>query len=144
MLPPLIIIFLLVTTLPAYAQRGAPVPSAAAKRKTAPEKIYTFVEQMPDLPSGGGQPAMVAFLLKALQVPKLKDQPTWPRTNVSFIVGPEGKVYDAQVVMQAPILAYRQAMLNAVRTLPRFKPGYQAGRPVAVKLTLAFSCIMIQ
>lgn len=144
MLLPLSILFLLVATLPACAQQGASVSPAAAKRKTARAKVYTFVEQMPELPSGDGQPAIVAFLVKALQVPKLKDRPTWPRTTVSFIVGPDGRIYDEQVFLQEPILAYHRAMLRAVRTLPRFKAGYQAGRPVAVRLTLAFSCIMPQ
>ncbi|MGI4763091.1 MAG: energy transducer TonB [Janthinobacterium lividum] len=82
--------------------------------------------------------------MKTLQVPKLKDQPSWPRTKVSFIVGPDGRIYDEQVFLQEPILEYRRAMLVAVRTLPRFKPGYQAGKPVAVKFTIPFSCLMLQ
>jgi hypothetical protein len=140
----LAIIPLLVVTLRACAQPSTPEPPAVAKKKTAPGKVYTFVEQMPELPGGGGNQAIAGFLLKTLQVPKLKDQPSWPRTKVSFIVGPDGRIYDEQVFLQDPIPEYRRAMLVAVRTLPRFKPGYQARKPVAVKFTIPFSCIMLQ
>lgn len=138
------IIPLLVVALRVCAQPSTPEPLVVAEKKTAPGKVYTFVEQMPELPGGGGNQAVVAFLLKALRVPKLNDQPSWPRTKVSFIVGPDGRVYDEQVFLQEPIPEYHRAMFVAVRKLPRFKPGYQARKPVAVKLTIAFSCIMVQ
>jgi hypothetical protein len=140
----LIISLLLGATLPACAQQRAPAPAAAAERKSTLVQVYTFVEQMPELPSGGGKQAVANQLLKVLQVPKLKDQPSWPRTKVSFIVGSDGRIHDEQVFLLEPIPAYRQAMLRAIQLLPRFKPGYQAGKPVAVKLTLLFSCIMMQ
>ena len=115
-----------------------------SRKKDTPAKVYTFVEQMPELPRGGGERAVANLLLRVLQVPKLPVQLPWPPTKVSFIVGADGKIYDEQVLLLEPIPAYSQAMLRAIRTLPRFKPGSQAGRPVAVKLTLPFSCILIQ
>jgi hypothetical protein len=139
-----IIISLLMVTLRADAQERAPTATTVTERKVEFKQVYTFVERMPELPGGGGDQAVVDLLLKALQVPKLKDQPTWPRTKVSFIVGPDGRIYDEQVFLQQPIPEYRRAMLIAVRTLPRFTPGYQSGRPVAVKLSFLFSGTMIR
>lgn len=144
-MPPLLsIILFLVVTLQACAQQSAPAPATVVEKKTAPEQVYTFVEQMPELLSGGGERAVASLLLRTLQVPKLPVQLPWPPTKVSFIVGADGKIYDEQVFLLEPIPAYRQAMLRAIQILPRFKPGSHAGKPVAVKLTFPFSCILIQ
>ena len=124
---------------------GAPLwANAQTKPIISAEKVYTYVEQMPQLPGGGEMPAIAGQLLKLLQVPKLKEQPSWPRTKVSFVVGSDGRIYKEQVVLADSIPAYRAAMLKAVRALPRFTPGYQKGKPVAVKLTIPFSCIMVR
>jgi protein TonB len=139
-----ITVWLLTVALSACEQQKAPRLRVAAKLKPEPEKVYTYVEQMPQLPSGGGERAIVSQLLRLLQVPKLKEQPSWPRTKVSFVVGSDGRIYDEQVFLTDSIPEYSAAMLKAVRALPRFTPGYQEGEPVAVKLTLPFSCIMIQ
>ena len=141
---PSAIVWLLTAALGACAQQKAPKPPVIAKQKFALEKVYTYVEQMPELPGGGGTQAIANELMRALQVPKLKEQLSWPHTKVSFTVSPDGKIYDEQVFLAESIPEYRRAMLNAVRALPKFKPGYQEGKPVAVKLTLAFSCIMVQ
>ncbi len=124
---------------------GTSLGGLAQLKPVAPTKrVYTYVEQMPQLPGGGGRPAIANQLLKLLQVPTLKEQPSWPRTVVSFVVGPDGKMYDAQVLLASPVPAYSAAMLKAVRALPRFTPGYQSGKPVAVKLTIPFSCITVR
>ena len=137
-------VWLLTAALSACAQQEAPAPPVAARPKPAPEKVYTYVEQMPQLPGGGGERAVVSQLMRMLQVPKLKEQPSWPRTKVSFVVGSDGRIYDEQVFLTDSIPEYSAAMLKAVRALPRFIPGYQKGTPVPVKITLPFSCIMIQ
>jgi len=117
---------------------------AQTKPIASAEKVYTYVEQPPQLPDGGGMPAVANHLMKLLQVPKLKGQPSWPRTKVSFVVGSDGRIYNEQVFLADSIPAYRAAMLKAVRALPRFTPGYQEGKPVAVRLTIPFSCIKAQ
>jgi outer membrane biosynthesis protein TonB len=116
----------------------------ADKQKLQSEEVYTFVEQMPELPGGGGTQAVANELMRTLQVPKLKEQLSWPRTRVSFIVGPDGRIYGEQVLLIESIPEYKNAMLSAIQALPMFKPGYQEGKPVAVRLTLPFSCIMVQ
>jgi hypothetical protein len=124
---------------------GAPLwANTQTKPLTSAEKVYTYVEQMPQLPGGGGIPAIAGQLMKLLQVPKLKEQPSWPRTKVSFVVDSDSRIYNEQVFLADSILAYRAAMLKAVRALPRFTPGYQKGKPVAVKLTIPFSCIIVR
>lgn len=136
--------WLIALALSACAQQEAPKPPMAATPKPAPEKVYTYVEQMPQLPGGGGERAIASQLMRLFRVPKLKEQPSWPRTKVSFVVGSDGRIYNEQVFLTDSIPEYSAAMLKAVRALPRLTPGYQEGKPVAVKLMLPFSCIMIQ
>jgi hypothetical protein len=122
---PTTIVWLLTAALSACAQQEAPTPPAVAKQKPAPEKVYTYVEQMPQLPGGGGERAIVSQLMRLLQVHKLKEQPSWPRTKVSFVVGSDGRIYDEQVFLTDSMPEYSAAMLKAVWALPRFTPGYQ-------------------
>lgn len=125
-------------------QQESPGPPLLSKQKPAPGQVYTYAEQMPQLPGGGGMPAVASQLMRLLQIPKLRNQPSWPRTKVSFVVGSDGIIYDEQVFLTDSIPEYSAAMLKAVRALPHFTPGYQAGKPVAVRLTLPFSCILTQ
>lgn len=136
--------WLLALALSACTQQESPGPPLLSKQKPAPGQVYTYAEQMPQLPGGGGMPAIASQLMRLLQIPKLKNQPSWPRTKVSFIVGSDGRIYDEQVFLTDSIPEYSAAMLKAVRALPRFTPGHQAGRPVAVKLAVPFSCILTQ
>ncbi|MBD2768778.1 energy transducer TonB [Hymenobacter sp. BT664] len=99
-------------------------------------RVYTCVEQMPELPGGGGNAALVAAINKRLNVPHLKPQPDWPRTVIYFIVGPSGAIYGEQIIVSSRVPAYDKALLKAVRTLPRLTPGYQSGKPVAVSFTM--------
>ena len=124
---------------------GAPLwANAQTKPLTSAEKVYTYVEQMPHLPGGGGMPAIACHLLQLLQVPKLTGQSSWPRTKISFVVGPDGRIYNEQVFLADLVPAYRAAMLKAVRALPRFTPGYRQGKPVPVRLTIPFACNKVQ
>jgi protein TonB len=97
-------------------------------------KVYTYVEQMPAMPGGGGNPAITAAI-EAL----LSRQPgascVGGRTFVTFVVNPAGKVGQAQV-LKGQSSACNEAVLAAVRQLPALQPGKQNGRAVAVSLTL--------
>lgn len=106
-----------------------------------PPGVYTFVEQMPELPGGGGYAAIMQALqanlvhpsAAALGVPGTGNTSVRleGRVLVSFTVGANGMVRDANVV-KALSPAYDAAVLAAVHKLPRFTPGQQAGKPVAV------------
>lgn len=109
-------------------------PSAAAL-KGAP-RVYTYVEQMPALPGGGGQPALLAALQKALVLPaEVREGRTEGLVQVSFVVSPDGVITDPKVLRGlAP--APDAAVLAALRKLPRLAPGKQNGRAVPVSMTL--------
>lgn len=110
---------------PRAASPGKPVPSPAG--------IYTYVEQMPALPSGGGMGGIVQQIQQNLVYPSGPHQEG--KVFVNFIVLADGSVSDTKIVKSlAP--AYDEAVVAAIQKLPRFVPGTQNGRPVAVSFTV--------
>ena len=105
-------------------------------RQAPPPKVYTYVERMPELTAGGGNKAIVEFIQQHLAYPKVAaaDQRAG-RVFVSFIVDVQGQVQVPEVVKGLGA-AYDEAVLAAVRQLPRFTPGTQDGKAVAVSFTV--------
>lgn len=142
---------LLVATLSACAQRGDVLaePSAVPKMAVAePEKVYTYVEQMPQLPGGGGQQAIGMELLK-----RLMRQPLPPidlrqqysgSAMVYFEVNSTGKVQHVKLLRATGSASVDSALVTVTKKLPRFTPGYQNGKPVTVSFMMPFSCIKPQ
>jgi protein TonB len=111
-------------------------PLVSVQQQAEPEKVYTYVEQMPQLPGGGGTQAIVNALQKRIKIPHVKGEPNWGRIIVSFTVGPNGIIHDARIVQSSSVPAYDQATLNAVQALPRLEPGYHNGKSVAVSFAI--------
>ena len=100
-------------------------------------KIYTYVEQMPQLPGGGGLPALVQAVQSKISYPKAVAGEAVPRGRafITFVVDADGTVQNATIV-KGMSTAFDAAVVAAVKELPRFEPGKQAGQPVAVVYTL--------
>lgn len=60
------------------------------------------------------------------------------RIVVAFIVTENGSIRGERIV-QGIGCGNDEAVLTAVRSLPRFRPGRQHGRPVAVKFVVPFT-----
>lgn len=99
-------------------------------------KVYTYVEQMPELPGGGGNTAIVAAIQKATKYPPLalRNQ-VEGRIFVSFTVNAQGDVSDVKVVKGLGS-GLDEETIRAVKTLPKFVPGKQNGRSVSVSFTV--------
>ena len=99
-------------------------------------KVYTYVEQMPQLPGGGGNGAIVAAIQKATKYPPLalRNQ-VEGRIFVSFTVNAQGDVSDVKVVKGLGS-GLDEETIRAVKTLPKFIPGKQNGRAVSVSFTV--------
>lgn len=95
-------------------------------------KVYTYVEQMPQLPGGGGQQALLAAVQQRLVLP-----PNAPegRIFVKFTVGLKGEVRSAEIIKSLDA-ATDAAVLEALQKLPLLEPGKQNGRVVQVSFTL--------
>ncbi|MCI1188006.1 energy transducer TonB [Hymenobacter sp. DH14] len=99
-------------------------------------KPYTFVEQMPELPGGGGQLAIVVAIQKAVRYPSMAlRNGVEGKVFVSFVVDPKGEVTDVKIVKGLGS-GLDEETIRAIKTLPRFIPGKQNGREVSVAFTV--------
>jgi hypothetical protein len=146
--------------LVAQAQ-SSPKKPAQAKLPIDSTRVYTFVEKMPVYPGEGGLNALTANFLRDFQAASAEAGCSPPApVLVTFIVGPSGFVYDVASVNNLPLItlaeakagkrgtvaaqltlpemsaACENALVEAGRKLPRFKPGTHNGRRVAVNYTL--------
>jgi TonB family protein len=120
-----------------------PAPPTPYKQGKAPalatsngEPVYTYVEQMPALPSGGGMGGIVKQIMDNLVYPS--GPPQEGMLFASFIVGSDGVVRDTKIV-KGLSPAHDAAVLAAIQKLTRFVPGKQNGQPVAVSFTVPVS-----
>ncbi|WP_231590780.1 energy transducer TonB [Hymenobacter terrenus] len=103
---------------------------------TVDTKVYISVEQMPELPGGGGQAAIVAAIQRAVKYPALAlRNGVEGRVYVSFTVNAKGEVVDAKV-LKGLGSGLDEETLRAIGTLPKFIPGKQNGREVSVSFSV--------
>lgn len=109
-------------------------------------QVYTYVEQMPQLPGGGGTAAIAAEVQKRVHFSAIdtSKEVRYSGIKYTFVVDSTGVVRHAAMVVSSDNLAVDNAILEAVRSLPRFHPGSQAGRPVSVRFTMRIGCILVQ
>lgn len=99
-------------------------------------KVYTYVEQMPALPGGGGMGAIVNAIQKNVRYPAadLRNQ-VEGKVFASFTVDENGDVSDVKIVKGLSGTIDSETM-RAIKTLPKFIPGKQNGRAVKVSFTV--------
>jgi outer membrane biosynthesis protein TonB len=128
--------WLLALALSACAQQEAPKPPVASTPKPTPEKVYTFVEQMPQLPGGGGQQAIGNEVLKRFKLLPGRVEPSCYRVVAYFEVSPTGLIQHVRIIRASQSAVVDSSLLAAIRSLPTLNPGYQQGQPVTVSLTM--------
>ena len=97
------------------------------------EKVYNVVEVMPTFP--GGEQALLAYIGKNLKYPSIaQEQEIQGVVVVRFVVLEDGTVGDA-VIQKGLHPECDKAAVKVVKSLPRFIPGKQQGKPVKVWFT---------
>lgn len=100
-------------------------------------KYYTVVEKMPRFP--GGDAELLKFLAQNIRYPEEAEKKQLSgRVICSFIVDKEGKIYDVKVIRSVHPLLDAEA-IRVVSTMPRWTPGENHGKPVAVQYTVPIS-----
>jgi TonB family protein len=119
-------------------EKGTPPPPPKLVVEQTPEtpgKVYTYVEQMPQMPGGGNNKAIVDYIKSKLVYPNIAAADRKEGiVFVSFIVSKEGQVKDAKII-KGLSAEYDEAVIKAVQQLPRFTPGKQEGKAVDVSFT---------
>lgn len=109
----------------------------AGGNQAAPEedkKVYTVVEQDPVFP--GGNDALVAWVSSHIKYPaQAQEDDIQGKVVLKFVVLENGSVGDV-VIIQSLHPACDAEAKRVVKSLPRFTPGKQQGKPVKVWFTL--------
>ena len=113
------------------------MPLEEAKKPELPQKeevIFQVVEEMPEFP-GGMQKAM-EFLGKNIKYPTAAQQAKIEgRVIVQFVVGRDGSISDVHTLRGVCPDLDAEA-IRVVSLMPKWKPGKQRGKAVAVKFTM--------
>lgn len=94
------------------------------------EGVYELVEQMPQYP--GGEKELMKYFMENFRYP---DQPVLGRIVLRFKVTATGEIEEIQVVKSIDP-DYDKEAVRIIKTMPKWIPGKQNGRAVAVYYSL--------
>ncbi|MBN2615374.1 MAG: TonB family protein [Bacteroidales bacterium] len=98
------------------------------------QPIFTVVEDKPSFP--GGEAALMKFLATHIQYPALaKESGIQGRVFISFVVEPSGNI-DHVKVLRGIGGGCDEEAIRVVKSMPKWEPGRQRGKPVRVAFTL--------
>ncbi|MBJ6107482.1 M56 family metallopeptidase [Hymenobacter sp. BT523] len=124
------------TAAPLNLEMKAPIHIGKVAIAPPPGNVYTYVEQMPQLPGGGDAQAIVQHIQSHITYSKeLAANPKDGVVFATFTVRATGEVQDGAIV-KSLTPAHDAAVLAAIHTLPRFTPGKHDGKAVAVSFTV--------
>ncbi len=104
------------------------VPSSKENEESFPESVETVTDEEAEFP--GGQQAMAQWLQMNVSYPEKElDQGIGGRVYVRFIVDTKGNIRNVTVSRGASPGLDKEAV-RAVRSMPRWKPGKNNGKPV--------------
>ena len=97
-------------------------------------EIFTIVEEMPDFP--GGTQKLADYLAKNIKYPQIaRESGIQGRVFISFVVEPDGSVSNVNVMRSLGGGCDEEAV-RVVKSMPKWKPGKQRGKPVRVSYIL--------
>lgn len=101
--------------------------------------IFTITEEMPEFP--GGQEALFKFLANETRYPaEAKDKNIQGVVYVQFIILNDGFVDTNKItILRGVHPTLDNEAMRVVRSMPRWSPGYQDGKPVSVYYKLPFN-----
>jgi protein TonB len=118
----------------AQVQTYTPPPPPKPVEEEATDEIFVVVEKQPEFP--GGTTALMKFLGDNIKYPVIaQENGIQGRVITNFVVERDGSISDVQVVRgQDPSLD--KEAVRVIKTMPRWTPGQQRGKPVRVRFTL--------
>ena len=109
-------------------------PVVTADADSTADRIFTAVEQNPEFP--GGIQAMYKFLGENIKYPLPASRAKVSgRVFLQFVIKTDGSISDVTVLKGIGFGCDAEA-IRVVKTMPKWTPGRQSGRPVNMKYTL--------
>lgn len=113
-------------------------PTAKAPIDNTPngnDEVFVIVETMPEFP--GGPAKLNAYLSQSIRHPQEVQKYGFKgRAICQFIVEKDGTITNAEVVRSSGNMVLDHEALRVIKGMPKWKPGYQHGKPVRVKYTI--------
>lgn len=98
------------------------------------EEVFTIVENQPEFP--GGDAARTKFLNDNINYPVIaQENGIQGRVICNFVVERDGSITDVQVVRGVDPSLDKEA-IRVIKSMPKWLPGKQRGKPVRVRFTL--------
>ena len=98
------------------------------------EEFFMVVENMPEFP--GGDLGLMKYIQKNIKYPAIaKEYNITGKVFISFIVDKTGSVINVKVVRGVDKNLDAEAV-RVIKSLPKYKPGKQRGKPVRVMFTV--------
>jgi len=112
---------------------SAPVTSAPIQEEED-QVVFQVVEKMPTFP--GGDAALFKFLGDNVKYPVIaQENGVQGRVICQFVVNKDGSIVDVEVVRSVDPSLDKEA-IRVIKSMPKWSPGQQRGKPVRVKYTL--------
>ncbi len=97
-------------------------------------KVFVIVENMPEFP--GGQKGLRKHIAKSVQYPEIaKENGIQGKVYVKFVVNQTGNIEQVKVLRGVDPALDKEA-IRVIKSLPKWKPGSQRGKPVKVSFTV--------
>ena len=92
-------------------------------------------ETMPEYPGGVGE--MMKFVAKNTKYPKMASDSSWTgKVIVKFTVDTIGRIIETSITKSSGYTILDNEALRVVGVMPKWKPGSQNNKAVAVKLNI--------
>ncbi len=110
-------------------------PVEAPQEEEEEEVIFVVVESMPEFP--GGQQALFKYLSENVKYPVIaQENGIQGRVICQFVVNKDGSIVDVEVVRSGGDPSLDKEAIRVIKSMPKWKPGKQRGKPVRVKYTV--------
>jgi protein TonB len=110
-------------------------PVEAPVEEEEEEVIFMVVESMPEFP--GGQQALFKFLAENVKYPVIaQENGIQGRVICQFVVNKDGSIVDVVAVRSSGEPSLDKEAIRVIKSMPKWKPGKQRGKPVRVKYTV--------
>ena len=117
-----------------------PVQTAESPQAGPDDEVYDVVENQPQFP--GGSEAMMKFLRNTIKYPEAAAKAGIKgRVIAQFIIATDGTVTDPKI-MRSVSPELDEEALRVIRAMPKWTPGTQNGKAVAVRYTIPITFSM--
>ena len=110
-------------------------PVEAPVEEEEEEVVFVIVESMPEFP--GGQQALFKYLSENIKYPVIaQENGIQGRVICQFVVNKDGSIVDVEVARSGGDPSLDKEAVRVIKSMPKWKPGKQRGKPVRVKYTV--------